>query len=166
MVLAATTGCGQPSACAPPGATSGEIVQVEGSPAYQNQVTLRGGTERPYLACRAQATIPTTITTIDDPTKVDFLRKPIKTKGSEGDPRLLTGSASCATQTCSQYVGTEQGQYRVLGVGRGTDPDDCGKAAIHACDDAVNAYFLRERILRLPSVVCTLAQGEEYCAAK
>jgi hypothetical protein len=151
----AATGCGRPSACGPPGTTWGQIVNLESSPSYHKQVATDAGTGSPYVACRAEATIPTTLTAAGDPTKVDLTRDALK-RGPTLDPVLHSGSPK---------IGGEQGLAQVLGVGWGIDPDDCHKVALHACDDAVNAYFLHERSVRLQNVICTLNQNEEFCRA-
>jgi hypothetical protein len=179
-VLAVTEGCQPPSVCGPPvvDATSGMTVLTESSPAYRAQLEGRNGAQPPHMACRAEATISLMIAAIDDPSRSDpgvgsggypAQTAPSPTTKSQGglnqqqtvgysvasDPHLHAGSHTAVTQ---------QGQYRFLGVGRGTDRDDCGKAAIHACNDAVDGYFERARSVRTPGVVCQLNENQELCA--
>ena len=178
-VLAVTAGCQPPSVCGPPvlDATSGVTVLTESSPAYRDQLAGQSGAQSPHMACRAEATMSLMIAAVDDPSKNDpglggggyrAQTAPSPTTKSPGrpsqpqtvgysvasDPHLHAGSHTAVTQ---------RGQYRFLGVGRGTDRDDCAKAAIHACNDAVDGYFVRARSVRTPDVVCQLNENQELC---
>jgi hypothetical protein len=171
---AVTPGCQPTSVCSPGAlaATSGTIVSSVTSPTYRAQLASKNGVEPQHLACRAEATISVTIAAVDDPSKSDtgltsqFSRpRPYSTEGPveqhlgysvNSDPHLHGGSLTAATQ---------QGQYRVLGVGRGMDHDDCANAAMTACNGAVDEYFKRTRVLRTPGIVCQLNANEDVCAA-
>jgi hypothetical protein len=182
-VLTVTVGCAPPSVCGPPAvaASPGVIVLTETSPAYRTQLAAQNGALSPHMACRAEATISVMIAASDDASRVDPMGQglpaaeraespPTSSQGTPlrpgqqppvgysvaSDPQLHAGSHTAMTQ---------RGQYRVLGVGRGTDRDDCGKAAIHACNDAVDGYFQRVRTVRTPGVVCQLDLNQELCAA-
>jgi len=148
----ALTGCQPTSACGPVGVTSGEIVRTANSAAYQGQVTSQNGAGLAHLACRAEATIDAIVRPTVDPQKdssKDFY-------SPKTDPHLHVGAETTATQ---------QGQYRVLGVGRGTDEEDCGKTAMQACNDAVDDYYRRARAVRAPDVKCQLNANQDHCAA-
>ena len=168
----ASAGCVATSLCSPTAlaATSGTIVSSVTSPAYRAQLASKNGVESPHLACRAETTIPVTIAAVDDPRASDpgldsQFSRPGSAQGpaeqhvgysTKSNPHLHGGSLTAATQ---------QGQYRVLGLGRGTDHDDCANAAMVACDGAVEEYFRRTRTLRTPGIVCQVDANEERCAA-
>ncbi len=169
---AVTTGCQSTSVCSPVAlaATSGTIVSSVTSPTYRAQLASKNGVEPPHLVCRAEATISVTIAAVDDPSKSDTgltsqFARPGSAQGPAeqhvgysvtSDPHLHGSSLTAATQ---------QGQYRALGVGRGTDHDDCANAAMIACNGAVDEYFKRTRTLRTPGIVCQLNANEDVCAA-
>lgn len=178
-LLAGTQACKQPSVCGPTvvATTSGTIVLTASSPAYRAQLAAQNGAEAPHVACRAEATISATIAVVDDPTTSDQgLRDQLVPGHSSGG---LRGSAQPAREQSPGYSAgtdphlhagshtamTQQGQYRVLGVGRGTDRDDCAKAAMYACNEAVEGYFQRTRATRTLGVVCQLNENQEFCAA-
>lgn len=174
MAAALASGCHPPSVCGPAGAVSGQIVRAEASPGYRDQASKQppDAPQVPYFACRSEASIATTVSLAadaardpnsprgDEPENVARNQNPSQPRGySPGaDPRLHAGS---------EFTGRrdEQGEYRVLGIGRGLDRDDCGKTALSACENAVNDYFLRNRAVRPLDVVCRLDENAEYCAA-
>jgi hypothetical protein len=70
----------------------------------------------------------------------DILPSSARPDGTNLDPRVRPNAAD---------VSAYEGLIRVMGLGRGIDPDDCGKAAMKACNDAVDAYFAsHERTVR------------------
>lgn len=63
----------------------------------------------------------------------------------------------------SPDVSLNQGSYRVLGFGRGVDRDDCGRAAVQACNEAAEWYCLKANMVRPTGVICQLSENQEYC---
>jgi hypothetical protein len=178
---ATASGCKPPSACGPVGHVSGQITLAEGSAGYQRQSAGQeaGSPETPYFACRSEAFIQAKISLATDSAMDPYQarvadgpgmdyghkdRQNATTDKSGGgyspatDPRLHAGSETTGRRD-------EQGQFRVLGVGRGVDRDDCGKTAMHACESAVDQYFSMNRAVRPLDVVCRLDENPEYCAA-
>jgi hypothetical protein len=157
-------GCHAASVCSPTGASSGQIVREQNSAAYQTQVVAaQDGGAPAHVACRAEATIPTSISVVGDPERVNPMDPAATAKQPRGgggtpavDPRLVSKSTTKDTVT---------GEYRVLGVGRGIDHDDCGQTALAACNGAVDAYFLRAGQVRTLGVICQLSDNQEYCPA-
>jgi hypothetical protein len=156
IVLLAAAGCQVGSVCNPPGATSGQISNIESSAAYQSR--LGENAAAPHQGCRAEATIPVAGQTVKDrPDIMPSAARPDDRPNPSGvhvDPRVRPAPAD---------MGGYQGQIRVLGVGRGIDPDDCGKTAVKACNDAVEAYFAHERLVRPLGINCALQEGQELC---
>ncbi len=60
-------------------------------------------------------------------------------------------------------VNTVEGEYRVMGIGRGLAIDDCGPTALQACNDAIAAYYQAERAVRPILVPCHLLEGFDTC---
>jgi len=156
VATAVTAGCHAGSACNPPGATSGQISSVQNSAAYQHRLAEQSGGV-PHVGCRSDATIPIAVQVMRErPDIVPSAARPDQrpTGESHVDSRVNPNPADLSTY---------QGQIRVLGVGRGIDADDCGKAALRACEGAVDAYFARERMVRSLGIVCSLREGNEMC---
>jgi len=154
--LAALLGaCHGTSVCEPPWSTSGQFVKLRNSPAYVEQMS-RVEADVPHTACRAEATIPT---------HKLFLR--------ETEPATYTAAPGMAVKSTTPYdvrvvtprnvIGKFSGNYRVLGVGRGIDAEDCATAAIQACDDAIDAYWRKERAVRPIDIPCMVLADNERC---
>ena len=130
------------------------MVRTQTSSAYESRVAAQHGAESPHVACRAEATITVTMTAAEDPAR--------------NDPSLSNGGYSPRNDPhfhpSSQTEVTQQGTYRVLGVGRGTDRDDCGRASMQACNEAVEDYFRRKHTVRTLDAECRLDANQDYCA--
>jgi hypothetical protein len=169
----ASSGCHPSSACHAPGSTLGQIVKMDESTAYHERAAASNGAGAPYVACRAEATIPAAVLT-PNTGATDFLdsRPPSQRDNSAegGDPRIPTGKNYLRVDSGGRGwvqqsdVSLTQGQYRVLGVGRGVDAVDCRSAAVQACNEAVDAYAQHEHQVRPSGVACQAMGGEEYCA--
>jgi hypothetical protein len=158
-------GCRTGSVCNPPGSTLGQIVKMDESKAYRSRADAQNGGDTPHLACRAEATIPTA-TLMANPTGSTG-NGPGSAQGV--DPRAPMGKGyfhmgGPGGTPPPQDVTLAEGEYRVLGVGRGVDREDCGQAALQACNEAIDAYCLRAQMVRPLGVVCQLAESQEYCA--
>jgi hypothetical protein len=172
-MASALFGCHGASVCNPPGATSGQIVNTESSEAYRTLIAAKGGGDAPHMACRAETVVPITVVMVDLPTKLE------PTDPSDQARHGFEGPALWTTQhgdkpgpgthidprlhPTSEFMRPTQGQYRVLGVGRGVDEEDCGKTALQACNDAVDAYCRQQQMNRPLGITCQLAQNQEYC---
>jgi hypothetical protein len=166
-------GCRVGSVCNPPGATTGQIVNTESSEAYRTLVAAAGAGNAPHMACRAETVVPVTVVMVGLPTKLD------PTDPSDQARHGFEGPALWTTQhgdvpgpgtkidprmhPTPEFMRPAQGQYRVLGVGRGVDQEDCGKTAMQACNDAVDAYCKQQQMNRPVGIICQLAQDQEYC---
>jgi HEAT repeat protein len=148
-------GCHGATVCEPPWSTSGQFVRLRNSQAYVEQMS-RVEADVPHTACRAEATIPT---------QKLYLR--------ESEPATYTAAPGMAVKSTTPYdvrvvtprnvIGKFSGNYRVLGVGRGIDAEDCATAAIQACDDAIDAYWRKERAVRPIDIPCMVLADNERC---
>jgi hypothetical protein len=156
LAAALACGCQPTSVCGPAGKVSGQIVRAESSPGLATQPgqTSPELPQPPYFACRSEAVIVAHVSYA-----TDSARDPNPTGQYKPgkDPRLHAGAENMGR-------GDEKGEYRVLGIGRGVDRDDCGKTALHACEDAVNEYFTLNRAIRPLDVICRLDENPEYCS--
>jgi HEAT repeat protein len=148
-------GCHGTTICEPPWSTSGQFVKLRNSQAYVEQMS-RVEADVPHTACRAEATIPT---------HKLFLREtePATYMASPGNPVKSTTPYDVRVVTPRNVIGKFSGNYRVMGVGRGIDAEDCATAAIQACDDAIDAYWRKERAVRPIDIPCTLLADNERC---
>src|SRR6185436_12451531 len=62
-------------------------------------------------------------------------------------------------------IGKFGGDYRVMGVGRGVDADDCARAAVQACDDAIDSYWRKQLAVRPLGIPCRLLSENAQCPA-
>jgi hypothetical protein len=170
----ALLGCHAGSVCNPPGSTNGQFVNTENSQAYASQVAAQKGGDPPHMACRAETVIPTTLVMVGLPTQLNPMDPGDQAKNGFEGPTLHHTSGKPDVEgpgtridprlhPTPEFMSMAQGEYRVLGVGRGVDRDDCGKAALQACNDAVDAYCKRAQMVRPNGIVCQLAQNQEYC---
>jgi hypothetical protein len=156
FAAALVCGCQPVSVCGPAGKVSGQIVRAESSRdlATQPGQTSPESPQPPYFACRSEAVIVAHVSYATDSARDS---NPTGQYKPGRDPRLHAGAENTGR-------GDEKGEYRVLGIGRGVDRDDCGKTAVHACEDAVNEYFALNRAVRPLDVVCRLDENPEYCS--
>jgi hypothetical protein len=139
-------GCHAGSVCNPPGSTQGQFVNTESSAAYKSSLAAKNGADTPHIGCKAEANIPVTLQVMVNDSVT----------GGNGlvDPRLKSPANNKAAAN---------GEYRVLGVGRGVDREDCGNIAMQACNDAVDAYFKQQQGDRPIGIVCRLSENQESC---
>ncbi len=171
---ALTSACQVPSACGPAGAVSGQIVRAEGSLGYRSRRRSKPRTRRRLRTSRANRRPASRPGYRSRPTRLATLSRRAET-GEKSWPKTRTDNRPAVTRPArnprlhagSEFTGrqNEQGEYRVLGIGRGVDRDDCGKTALQACEHAVDDYFLRNRAIRPLDVVCRLDTNADYCAA-
>jgi hypothetical protein len=160
MVLGAFLGCHSASVCEPPGSTSGVFVETRNSPAYVARMNEAAG-DVPHVACRAESTVHTHVA-FSRGQNAPYM-DPETGRGSswrqsttEYDPRILTPR---------QNINLYEGQYRILGVGRGLDADDCAVAATDACNVAIEAYFRKQNAVRPLDVPCRVLEDRDVCPA-
>jgi HEAT repeat protein len=149
--LAVLSGCRGATICEPPGGTSGLFVRVHNSDAYVKQVT-RADSEVPHVACRATADIPVQRRMWQESSSAQFSRR--------GGPQ---SSYDARVLMVDKAVNSVVGYWRVLGLGRGIDADDCGTAALQACNEAIDRYWEKELAVRPLDVGCKLAVDRERC---
>jgi hypothetical protein len=176
-VAPALLGCHAGSVCNAPGATSGQIVNTESSEAYRTLIAAKGGGDAPHMACRAETVIPTTVVMVGLPTQLDPMDPGDQARNGFAGPTLHTAQSSKKgsdmpgpgtninpmMHPTPEFMRAAQGEYRVLGVGRGVDTEDCGKTALQACNDAVDAYCRRAQMNRPIGIICQLSQNQDYC---
>jgi hypothetical protein len=173
-VASALFGCHAGSVCNPPGATSGEIVSAESSEAYRVLISATDGGDAPHMACRAEAVIPSTVVLVGSPIELNPVDPSEQGRNGYAGPRTdnIGHSHNSKAQAFSidprlyatpEHLRASPVEYRVLGVGRGVDQEDCGKTALQACNDAVDAYCKLARMDRPLNIICQLAQDQEYC---
>jgi hypothetical protein len=149
VALASTlAGCHAGSVCNPPGSTQGQIVNVEASTSYLSRVAAENGAAA-HMACKAEANIPITLQVMVQDNVTGNLGR-----GPHVDPRMYSPPNNRDLAT---------GEYRVLGVGRGIDRDDCGNTALQACSDAIDAYFKLQQANRPVGIVCRLSENQDAC---
>jgi hypothetical protein len=151
------TGCHTASVCEPAGATAGTIVRTKNSDAYVAEMN-RIGSDVEHVACRAESNIET---------QVLFLRN-ADLAPQEGSAETKSDSTPYDPRVMMQRenVGKYSGKYRVLGVGRGINDDDCGKAAMAACDDAVDSYWRQQNAARPIGEPCRVLDDRDRCPAQ
>ena len=158
-------GCQVPSACDPPGGTAGVFVRANNSDAYLAEIRKADG-DVPHVACRAETTIAAHVLFLKS-TQVTSLgtsdpgREPASSGGKYSDktpydPRVLAGRKD---------IGRFEGQYRVVGIGRGLAPEDCAAAAMQACDQVIDSYYRKNNAVRPLGVPCRLLDDRERCPA-
>jgi hypothetical protein len=65
-----------------------------------------------------------------------------------------------------ENIGRYGGKYRVLGLGRGMSEDDCGKVAVAACEEAIDAYWRKQNASRPIGEPCRLLDDRDRCPAQ
>jgi hypothetical protein len=146
LAVVVAAGCHAGSVCHPPGSTQGQFVNTQSSAAYRSRVAAQNGADSPHMACKAEANIPVTLQVMVDDS--------VTAGNGKLDPRL---------QSPATNRELAKGEYRVLGVGRGIDRDDCGNTAMQACNDAIDAYFKQQHGDRPIGIVCRLSENQESC---
>jgi hypothetical protein len=147
LAVVVAAGCHAGSVCHPPGSTQGQFVNTQNSAAYRSRVAAQNGADTPHMGCKAEANIPVTLQVMVDDSVGGAGKGPL-------DPRL---------QSSANNRDQARGEYRVLGVGRGIDREDCGSTAMQACNDAIDAYFKQQHGDRPIGVVCRLSENQESC---
>ena len=169
MGLVTLAGCRAASVCEPPGSTSGVFVLARNSEAYVAEMN-KIESDVPHIACRAETTIETTVV---------YFRgsEPLSTGSSDRGPKgndsntVAQGTRSDTTAFDPRILVPRddmhrfEGQYRVLGVGRGIDADDCASAAMLACNEAADAYFRKRNAVRPLGVPCRVLDNRDRCPA-
>ena len=169
MGLVTLAGCRAASVCEPPGSTSGVFVLARNSEAYVAEMN-KIESDVPHIACRAETTIETTVV---------YFRgsEPLSTGSSDRGPKgndsntVAQGTRSDTTAFDPRILVPRddmhrfEGQYRVLGVGRGIDADDCASAAMLACNEAADAYFRKRNAVRPLGVPCRVLDDRDRCPA-
>jgi hypothetical protein len=61
------------------------------------------------------------------------------------------------------HVHTTQGEFRVLGLGKGIAIEDCSQSALKACNAGIDAYYNQQRAVRPPTIECRLADYQAMC---
>jgi HEAT repeat protein len=145
-------GCRGNLICEPPWSTQGLYVRVHNSEAYVNLVA-RAQSGVPHVACRAEAEIS--------------VQRRMWQESSSAQYRRVGGgrqsSLDARVQMVDKAINSVSGYYRVLGVGRGVDAEDCGTAAIAACNEAIDRWWAKELAVRPPDLGCRLAMDTERC---
>jgi HEAT repeat protein len=151
-MLATLGGCRGALICEPPGSTQGLYVRVHNSDAYV-KLLAQAQSEVPHVACRAEAEIS--------------VQRRMWQESSSAQYRRVGGgrqsSLDARVQMVDKAINSVSGYYRVLGVGRGVDAEDCGNAAIAACNEAIDRWWAKELAVRPPDLGCRLAQDTERC---
>jgi hypothetical protein len=136
------------------GATSGTLLKLQFSETYVTEL-MRSEVDVPFVACKAE-------TTIRSPERY-LSTAQVERHTYEGggatdlDPRLYTPQ---------EMITTVAAEYRVVGLGRGTDTEDCGRAALSACNQVVTRYWQARDTVRPIDVPCQLSRdGERCCSA-
>jgi hypothetical protein len=165
--LVAIAGCHAASVCEPPGSTSGVIVAAKNSAAYAAEMD-KAESDVPHVACRAETTVETTVV---------YFRgsEPLATGSADRGPKGIDSSAmgqgksSDTTPLDSRLLVPRddmhrfEGQYRILGVGRGIDDDDCAGAAMLACNEATDLYYRKRNAVRPIGVPCRVLEDRDRC---
>lgn len=147
-------GCHNATMCEPSSAALGQIVTTGVSEAYLAQVD-KMRADVPHLACKAEANIATT--------KL-FLRESEDANcDSSGKVCMGPSNLTNAMTAPRTNVHTTQGEFRVLGIGKGIAIEDCGQTAINACNAGIDAYYHQQRAVRPPTIECRLADYQSAC---
>jgi hypothetical protein len=113
-----------------------------------------------HVACRAESNVET---------QVFFLRNAELSSQPVGATSTTTSNTNAydpRVMTQRDNVGKYAGKFRVLGVGRGVDDGDCGKAAMAACDEAIDAYWRKQNATRPIGEPCRVLEDRDRCPAQ
>jgi hypothetical protein len=152
---ATVVGCQAAPICEPPGSTAGVYTRVRNSDAYLQRMQ-QAESDVPHVACRADALVPVhrriwQTTEINGANYSSHSGEPM----SGGlDPRILMPMKSTSSA---------HGHFRIFGVGRGVDEDDCRAAALAACDEEIDKYWRREGAVRPIGTPCVIADFNDRC---
>ena len=148
------TSCHNTTICEPTSAALGQVVTNGVSEEYLAKVD-KSGADVPHLACKAEANIATTKLYVRD--------TETETCNSQGTSCLGTPALDPHVTAAPVNVQTTQGEFRVLGIGKGIAIEDCGPTAIKACNAGIDAYYKLQRAVRPPTIECRLADYESTC---
>ena len=147
-------GCHNATICEPTSAALGQIISSGVSEAYLAQVD-KTGADVPHLACKAETTIATTKA---------FVRESEDANCDASGKRCLgPGNMDNRVVAPATNIHTTQGEFRVLGIGKGIAIEDCGQTAIRACNAGIDAYYKQQRGIRPPTIECRLADYQNMC---
>jgi hypothetical protein len=153
--IAPVVGCRSAPICEPPGSVAGVFTRVRNSDAYI-QLIQQAESDVPHVGCRADG-IVAVHRLIWQQTEINGQNYSLPSGGSMGggnDPRITLG-----TKNTHQA----HGYFRIYGVGRGLDENDCAAAALAACDEEIDRYWRREGAVRPISTPCVIADANDRC---
>jgi hypothetical protein len=132
-------------------------VKLRNSDAYLEQME-RASSDVPHVACRAEASISAQHWYLreTEPTTMTIAPGIVVKSMTPYDQRILTPRGD---------IGKMAGDYRVMGVGRGVDAEDCARAAVQACDDAIDGYWRKQLAVRPLGIPCRLLSENAQCPA-
>ena len=149
--------CSSTPACGPPGATYTQVVRARDS--EELRALLEKDRNPSRAACKAEAVIDAS--SAYDMTKegrCDIAGRHCKVTTVHNDNRGLLQHANNIWAPRFGYLPSRE-EYRVVGVGRGVEPEDCREAALQACNDGVDAYYQRAGKVRPCDVGCAMSDS-------
>ncbi|HMI87177.1 MAG TPA: hypothetical protein VK550_23945 [Polyangiaceae bacterium] len=150
----AMAGCHNTTICEPTTAALGQIITSGVSEAYLAQVD-KVGADVPHMACKAETTIATT--------KLFLRESEDDNCDSTGKKCQGPGNMDPRVQAPGSNVHMTQGEFRVLGIGKGLAIEDCSQASLRACNAGIDAYYLQQRAVRPPTIECRIADYQSAC---
>ena len=158
-VLAVTgvASCHDMTICEPTSAGLGQVITSGVSEAYLAQVD-KSGADVPHLACKAETTIYV----------AKMYIRESEESGCDSRNCLRPGWVDyrvMAPRTNQRMPNLKmmEGEFRVLGIGKGVALEDCSQIAIAACNEGVSAYYRQQRAVRPPTIECRLADYQSAC---
>jgi len=146
-------GCHTATMCEPTSAALGQIVTSGVSESYLAEIDKKGA-DIPHMACKAEANIATT--------KM-YVRESEDANCSVDGRTCLPSPPMSHVSAPPTQVHTTQGEFRVLGLGKGIAIEDCSQSALKACNAGIDAYYTQQRAVRPPTIECRLADYQAMC---
>src|SRR6185503_1635022 len=162
----AGAGCHNTTLCEPASSTLGLIVTSGVSETYLAQVD-KMGADVPHLACKAETTLVTARAVLRESEDGNCQSTGKSCLGGSAlDRRLMplriTLPSSNSVESTS-HIQMLQGEFRVVGVGKGVSIEDCSRTALRACNVGVDAYYDQQRGPRPPTLGCRMADYQNRC---
>jgi hypothetical protein len=151
---AGVAGCHNGTLCEPTSAALGQIVTTAVSEAYLAQVD-KSGVDVPHMACKAESNISTVKA---------YLRESEDANCDHSGQRCIAPSFMAPHVVAPRTnIHTAQGEFRVLGIGKGVAIEDCSETALRACNAGIDAYYRQQRAVRPPTIECRIADYQHAC---
>jgi hypothetical protein len=151
---AAVVGCRGATLCEPTSAALGQVVTTNVSAVYLAAVD-KSGADVPHLACKAEANIWT----------AKLYVRETEDDNCSSSGKMCSGPSNLPNSyfPAKSNVHMTQGEFRVLGIGKGIALADCSESALKACNAGIDAYYRQQRAVRPPTIECRTADYQNTC---